>query len=147
MIYDSGFSINEIRLDKKLLFLAGSIDLELPGDWRKSVTEKLSLKFNFFNPTTINHKSLTEKEWETHIEWELKAMERSDVILMKFLEEAKSPISLVELGLNTLNKKLVVVCPEKFYKRQYIASLCKYYSTPIFNDLESAVNYIEMNLD
>ena len=147
MIYDSEFSIDEIRLGKKLLFLAGSIDLELPGDWRKSVTEKLCRRFDFFNPTTNNHKSLTEKEWENHIEWELKAMERSDIILMNFLEEAKSPISLVELGLNTLNKKLVVICPERFYKRQYIVSLCKYYSTPIFNDLKSAVNYIEMNLD
>lgn len=88
--------------------------------------------------------SLTEKEWEMHIVWELKAMEMSDLILMNFLEDAKSPISLVELGLNTMNKKLVVVCPDKFYKSQYIRTLCQYYETPIFYNLEEAITYIEI---
>lgn len=71
----------------------------------------------------------------------------SDLILMNFLEDAKSPISLVELGLNTMNKKIVVVCPVNFYKSQYIRTLCKYYGTPVFCDLEGAINYIKTRFE
>jgi hypothetical protein len=68
MIYNSEFLLGKIKKEKRLLFLAGSIDLDLPGNWRESTASKLHSHFSFFDPTTLNHMTLTEEEWEMHIE-------------------------------------------------------------------------------
>jgi len=147
MIYNAEFQLRNLNDDKMLLFLAGSIDLELPGNWRKSVTSALEDYFNFFDPTTLKYNSMKDAEWEEHIKWELEAMKSSDLVLINFLENSASPISLVELGLNTMNNKLIVVCPDNFYKRKYIQVLCEYYSTPIFSALNTALAYIVEKFD
>lgn len=143
MLYTSDFALNTIQTAKKLMFLAGSIDLQLSGNWRKSIANKLCDQFDFFDPTAIHHETLTASQWKQHIKWELEAMEKVDVILMNFLPSAKSPISLVELGLNTRGKKLVVICPNEFYKKQYINALCEHYSTPLFGDENEAIEHIK----
>jgi hypothetical protein len=43
---------------------------------------------------------------------ELSAMEMAHIIIMYFDPNTKSPISLLELGLNAREQKLVVLCPE-----------------------------------
>lgn len=88
MIYNSDYLLEDIKNKIPLIFLAGSIDLELNSNWRSIVAEKLKSQYNFLDPTNLNHANLTSKEWENHIKWELKAMERSDIILMNFIEEA-----------------------------------------------------------
>jgi hypothetical protein len=143
MLYTSDFSLDAIRTDKKLLFLAGSIDLELPGNWRKSLADQLANHFDFFDPTVTDHKTLTTAEWEEHIHWELAAMEKADLILMNLLPSAKSPISLVELGLHSTGSKLIVVCPDSFYKKHYLTILCHRYSTPLFDTTKEAVEHVE----
>jgi hypothetical protein len=48
---------------------------------------------------------------------ELSAMEMAHIIIMYFDPNTKSPISLLELGLNAREQKLVVLCPEGYWKK------------------------------
>ena len=143
MIFTSEIPLSDIDTNKKLIFLAGSIDLELPGNWRKQVSSLLEDQFNYFDPTSLNHGEMDHEAWNTHINWELEAMKMADIVFMNLLPNAKSPISLIELGLNSLNGKLVVVCPKEFYKNQYIQALCAYHSTPIFQTLKEGVQHVK----
>ena len=126
--------------NKKYIFLAGSIDNKLSGNWRKQFIDKLDSKDSFFDPTHDKHDNLNEKEMIAHIEWELEALSMSDKIILNFLPNALSPISLVELGLYVASKKLLVICPKEFYKSRYVYTLCKKHNTPIFLNLEEAIN-------
>lgn len=141
MIYTSNFKLPIKEQSKQVIFLAGSIDLNLKNNWRRKVVETIGNKFDFFDPTITNHDQLNDVQMKTHIEWELNALELSDIILLNFLPESKSPISLVELGMYVKTTKLIVVCPDNFYQSRYIKTLCVSYNTPHFVDLKSVFKH------
>ena len=146
MMYTSENSLDTIPRDKKKLFLAGSIDLHIGGNWRGEVAAQLKEQFYFFDPTSLNHAILDQKGWDEHVEWELLAMEMADFILLHFLPDAKSPISLIEIGLNTREGKLIVVCPKTFYKCEYVQMLCLHYSVPLYLTLDLGIHHIQKML-
>jgi len=146
MIFTSNNPLVTISRNKPTLFLAGSIDLELEGNWRLEISNELGTNINYLDPTHVNHAKLDKLGWQEHIEWELEAMEMADFILLNFLPEAQSPISLVELGLNSLSKKLVVSCPPEFHQSQYVHVFCNHYSLPVFDELKPAVELIKKKL-
>ena len=119
----------------KYYFLAGSIDYSLPNPWRNSLYAKASDDIHFFDPTRIDHDDLYDEEMRQQINWELDALEMSDKIILNFLPHAKSPISLVELGLYAKSGKLIVVCPDEFYQKRYVKTLCDRYGVPFFQDI------------
>ena len=120
-------------------FLAGSIDYHSPNPWRKSIIKKAKSSIHFFDPTRRDHDSLDNLEMQRHINWELMALELSDQIILNFLPDSKSPISMVELGLYARSGKLVVVCPIDFYQRRYIEVLCKTYNIKLFSNLNDLI--------
>jgi hypothetical protein len=140
MIYTSAIELPLKEENVQSIFLAGSIDLHLPGNWREKVIEKIGGGVHFFDPTISGHNELSNLQMEVHINWELDALSMADKILLNFLPEAESPISLVELGLYVSTNRLVVVCPKEFYKSRYVQVLCKKYNTPLFLELEQAID-------
>lgn len=121
------------------IFLAGSMDTQLSHNWRKQVMHAYLGDYNFFDPTNSNYKKLNTFDMKLHIQWELDALAMSDKILLNFLPDALSPISLAELGLYVASNKLTVVCPKEFYKSSYVHALCEKYGTPIFNKINTAL--------
>jgi hypothetical protein len=93
----------------------------------------------FLDPTNRNYENLNSLDVKLHIQWELDALEMSDKILLNFLPDALSPISLVELGLYVSSNKLIVVWPKEFYKSSYVHILCEEYNTLIFNKINTAL--------
>lgn len=142
MVYTSEAALPAANSDKELIFLAGSMGEDAQGTWRDRISNDLSDKFHFLDPTCHNHASLDADGMKKHIQWELEAMELADIILLRFLPDAESPISLVELGLYTFSKKLIVVCPEGFYKYNYLNVLCEKYATPFLANLEEAKEHL-----
>ncbi len=142
MIYTSKIELPEKKQTKDIVFLAGSIDLDLAGDWRKKVIEEMEDSMHFFDPIRIDHDKLDDLKMKKHIEWELDALSLSDKILLNFSPNSKSPISLVELGLYVQSSKLIVVCPDQFYQRRYVEVLCDKYNTPFFDGLDKAIEYL-----
>lgn len=121
------------------VFLAGSIDNRYFGNWRKTIIEEIGDSNIILDPTNTNHDKLSDEEMKLHIQWELDALSKADIILLNFLSDSKSPISLVELGLYVASNKLIVICPKEFYKSKYVYTLCEKYNTPIFDTINKAL--------
>jgi hypothetical protein len=139
MIFTSEEELPNNTAKQQSIFLAGSMDTQLFHNWRKQVIDTYLGDYNFFDPTNRNYEKLNFLDMKLHIQWELDALEMSDKILLNFLPDALSPISLVELGLYVSSNKLIVVCPKEFYKSSYVHALCEKYNTPIFNEINSAL--------
>lgn len=60
----------------------------------------------------------------------------------KILPESKSPITLLELGLHARSGKLLVICPEKFYRYDNVRITCQKYNILMFNSIEDAIEKI-----
>lgn len=142
MIFTSENRLPIKEKNKNYIFLAGSIDLKLSSNWREELIVKSGNHHFYFDPTNKNHDDLDQKQMENHIKWELDALCMADKIILNFLPNSTSPISLVELGLYVSTTKLIVVCPNEFYKSNYINILCKKYKTPLFNTINEALQVI-----
>ncbi|GAB1856239.1 hypothetical protein MHTCC0001_10740 [Flavobacteriaceae bacterium MHTCC 0001] len=140
MIYTSKIPLPVKEEKKDYVFLAGSIDLKLKGDWRSELINIVGDKVHFIDPTISNHDELDDIQMKKHINWELDALNLADKVFLNLLPDSKSPISLIELGMYVRTSKLIVVCPEAFYQSRYIKTLCEKYNVPLFDSLNSAVN-------
>ncbi|WP_075342718.1 nucleoside 2-deoxyribosyltransferase domain-containing protein [Tenacibaculum agarivorans] len=135
MIYTSKDELPIKEEGYQYYFLAGSIDYTTAKPWRFSIIQKNTRKIHFLDPTNTKHDQLTDKAMKNHILWELNALEFADKIILNLLPEATSPISLVELGLYAKSEKLIVICPDSFYKSRYVHVLCEKYDVPLYKNL------------
>lgn len=145
MIHTSNKSLHLKEKGAKYIFLAGSMDTSVKNNWRDDVVHVLGEVYNFYDPTNNNHDMLNDIEMREHIKWELDALNMSDKILLNFLPDAQSPISLVELGLYVSSNKLIVICPKEFHQSRYVRVLCKQYNTPLFNKMDDALRTLGNN--
>ena len=116
------------------------MDIDKPNSWRRQSIDFLQSNYHIFDPTHKEHYTLNELQMKKHVEWEVDALNIADIIMLNFLPNALSPISLVELGLHVASGKLIVICPKEFYQSCYVTTLCKKYKTPIFLTLQQALN-------
>ena len=71
------------------------------------------------------------------VEWELDHAKVADVVVIYFAPGTQAPIALLELGLNGASGKVVVVCPEGFWKRGNVLIVCERYGVPVVEDLDA----------
>ncbi|ADV51145.1 hypothetical protein Celal_3901 [Cellulophaga algicola DSM 14237] len=140
MVFTSQAELPIKETDQRYIFLAGSMAPNQSVNWRTQVVKSLPNSYQFLDPTNEHHDTLNALQMKKHVEWELDAMAMADIVLLNFLPNALSPISLVELGLYASFKKLYVVCPKAFYKSSYVVTLCERYHTPTFKTLQEAID-------
>ncbi len=139
-------------LKQKSVFLAGSIDMGAAVDWQKEVTDALvDLPVAIFNPRRDDWDSTWEQdisnpEFREQVEWELTQMENADVIAVYFDPEGKAPITLMEVGLHARANKLVVCCPEGYWRRGNVQVVCNFYNIPLVDDLEALIREVKERL-
>jgi hypothetical protein len=138
----------------KKIFLAGSIEMGNAEDWQSEVTnylkvyeESLLQELTIFNPRRIDWDSswtqeISNPQFYQQVNWELNALEKSDIIIMYFDPNTKSPISLLELGLFAQSKKLIVCCPKGFWRKGNVDIVCDRYNIPNYDSLEKLLNYL-----
>ncbi len=116
-------------------FLAGTIDNGESLDWQKEISDYSNeIGVNVFNPRRSNwDKDAGSKEIVRQIDWELEHLEKADIIVMNILEDSKSPISLMEIGLFARTRKLMVFCPEEFYRYDNVRKVCEKYGVKLYN--------------
>ncbi len=138
----------KLKINGKSVFLAGSIEMGKAENWQEKV-ERLLKDSNWtaLNPRRDDWDSswkqgIEHKQFREQVEWELLAQEKADVILMYFDITTKSPISLLELGLFASSGKMIVVCPEGFYRKGNVDITCKRYGVKQADTIEEAVKEI-----
>lgn len=119
--------------NSKSVFLAGTIDNGDSLNWQnKTIIELMNLGINdieIYNPRREHWNSNPSKEeMEYQIKWEQEYLDKADFIAMVLLDDSKSPISLLELGLYTKSNKLIVFCTPNFYRWDNIRLTCEKYN-------------------
>lgn len=105
------------------VFMGGSIDMGGAPDWQAAMTRALSdMDVVILNPRRPDwnkawRPEASEPEFRRQVEWELAALEASDVIVMYFAPGTQSPISLLEMGLFARSGKLIVLAPDGFWRK------------------------------
>ncbi|WP_461344018.1 nucleoside 2-deoxyribosyltransferase domain-containing protein [Brevundimonas sp. GN22] len=118
-------SPSPLPLDHNLprVFMGGSIDMGGAPDWQAAMTRALSdMDVVILNPRRPDWNpawkpEASEPEFRRQVEWELAALEASDVIVMYFAPGTQSPISLLEMGLHARGGKLIVLAPDGFWRK------------------------------
>lgn len=134
------------------VFLAGSIEMGKAVDWQTVLTEKLKdLNVTVLNPRRDDWDSSWEQkktnpQFKEQVTWELNALNRADVIVMYFDPATMSPISLLELGLYASTGKLIVCCPEGFWRKGNVDIVCDRYDIVQMDSLEHIPAMIEQIL-
>ena len=119
------------------VFLAGSIDMGAAVDWQAALTARLAdLDVDILNPRRDEWDAswvqrITNPDFRGQVEWELDGLDAATVIAMYLAADSKAPISLLELGLYARSGRLVVACPEGFYRRGNVEVVCARYGVPL----------------
>lgn len=141
------FTAPEPVLDQGSLsvFLAGSIEQGAAIDWQRTVIDALSdrdcVVFNPRRPVwnAALRQSIHEPEFAAQVRWELDALDRASIIAMYVAPETLAPISLLELGLYARSGKLVVACPEGFWRKGNVEVVCDRFAIPLVESLDELV--------
>ena len=134
------------------IFLGGSIDLGKAENWQAKVEQSLSnSNVILLNPRRDDWNKdwkpvSSDKNFRIQVEWELNALEQADYIIMYFAPQSQSPISLLELGLYAKNKKLLVVCPEGFWRKGNVDIVCEKYKIEMFDSIDSLLNTLKTKI-
>jgi hypothetical protein len=137
------------------IFLAGTIELGNSVDWQSeainSIISRLGVGINIFNPRRKDWdsswvQSIENPNFYRQVDWELRALDLADYILMFFDPKSKSPISLLELGLYATSKKMMVVCPNGFWRKGNVEMVCEKYNIPLFTAIDLAIYRLEYKI-
>ncbi|MBO0859037.1 MAG: nucleoside 2-deoxyribosyltransferase domain-containing protein [Chloracidobacterium sp.] len=129
------------------VFLAGSIDSGMADDWQTLIVDRLrDLDVIVFNPRRTEWTAATSpksEELRRQINWELDAIERSDLIAFYFAPGTKAPISLLELGLIAPRKRAIVCCQHGFWRKTNVDVICERFEIQQVSSFEDLVNEIK----
>lgn len=133
---------------KKYVFLAGSIEMGMADNWQEKVAKGLGDDWIILNPRrddwdTSWEQTKTNPQFREQVLWELEAQERADKIVMYFSPGTKSPISLLELGLFARSGKMVVICPDGFWRKGNVDIVCEKYGVLQFSTLELMISSLQ----
>jgi hypothetical protein len=132
------------------VFLAGSIEMGTAPDWQTKIAGELP-PATILDPRRAEwdaswRQSIDEPKFREQVEWELDGLDRADVIAMWFVPNTKSPITLLELGLYARSGKLLVGCPEGYWRKGNIEVVCRTFDVPLFDTWEMFVDAVRARL-
>lgn len=127
-----------------VVFLAGSIEMGRAVDWQSALTVRLPEPVIVLNPRRDAwdaswRQSIDEPQFREQVEWELDGMDRAGVIAMWFAPETRAPVTLLEFGLHARGGKLVVGCPNGFWRKGNVEVVCARFGVPLAGDWDGFV--------
>lgn len=136
----------DVRLNTTTVFLAGTIDMGNSEDWQSKVQTMLDDSYTLINPRRVDWDSSWHQDSEQfneQVNWELDNLDDADVIIMNFLPDSLSPISLLELGLFAHSGKMLVCCPKEFYRWGNVKIVCQRLGIPLFDTIDELIEELK----
>jgi hypothetical protein len=136
----------------RAIFLAGSIEMGWAEDWQSYVENALTDTIvTILNPRRDDWdaswtQSIDNQQFRQQVEWELSALTEADIIAMYFSPATKSPITLLELGLFGRTGKVIVCCPEGFWRKGNVDVVCAKYGIAQVTSLDELVSAVKSKL-
>ena len=121
---------------KKVVFLAGSIEMGQAQDWQVQVAAALHMAHPDIvvaNPRRAAwdaawQQSIANPVFREQVDWELDHIERADLVVFYFQPGSQSPITLLELGKHLERTdaptSTLVCCPEGFWRKGNVEIAC-----------------------
>ena len=125
-----------------VVFLAGSIDQGEAPRWDLEVIESLEdVLCVILNPRRKDwdkswKQDIENDKFREQVEWELKGLEQCSLIALCLTKDSKAPISLLEMGLHISEGRMIVFCPEGFYRKGNVDIVCERYGVSVLQDFE-----------
>ena len=135
------------------VFLAGSIEQDTAEKWQKNIISSLKqFDITILNPrreawNSTWDQSIHHAEFRKQVEWELSAMEQADLIAMYFDPHTKAPVTLLELGLFSASQKLIVCCPDGYWRKGNVDVVCAKFGLKQVSSLKELVVAIRENIE
>ena len=131
------------------VFLAGSIEMGLAEPWQERlVNEFKDTDLRFLNPRRDDWDSswvqeASNPQFSQQVTWELDALDYSDLIVFYFDPNTKSPITLMELGLYASSGKVIVCCPDGFWRKGNVEIVCQRHGVTLVNSFDELVDAVK----
>jgi len=138
--------------DAASVFLAGSIEMGVAEDWQSSMAAHLEeMDIVVLNPRRDDwdaswRQSIDDPQFRAQVEWELDGLDRAGVIALWFVPGSRAPISLFELGLTARSRKVVVGCPDGFWRKGNVEVICERFGIPLLTDFDAFVTAVRARL-
>lgn len=152
MILKPPYSLSGIG-NKFSVFLAGSIEMGLAENWQEKIESGLKDMENIciLNPRRddwdASWKQNSENaQFNEQVNWELEGLEKASMIVFYFSPETKSPVSMLELGLFAGTGKVVVCCPEGFWRKGNVDIVCKKHNVQQVNSVEQLIQAVKKHV-
>ena len=131
-----------IECPRPWIFLAGRIEQGLADKWQDKIVKALT-PLTVLNPRrdywdSSWTQSIDNSHFREQVEWELRAQEHADLILMHFDPVTKSPVTLLELGLFA-SVDIIVHCPEGYWRKGNGDIVCKRYYIRTVDSIEDLI--------
>lgn len=130
------------------VFLAGSIEMGKAENWQEKLEKGLQNagEICVLNPRRDDWDASWKQEignqpFYEQVNWELNGLEQADLVVFYFSPETQSPITMLELGLCTRSGKVVVCCPEGFWRKGNIDIVCEKYGIPMVDNADDLIRY------
>jgi len=128
---------------RQSIFLAGSIDNGAAENWQARVETHFADRpeYLLLNPRRAEWDATWEQTFEhprfyQQVNWELNGLDAADHIILYFAPASKAPVSLLELGLYAASGKVLLCCPEGYWRRGNVQVVSERYRIPFFDDLD-----------
>jgi hypothetical protein len=134
-----------LHVGERSLFLAGSIEMGRAEPWQAEVERALAdEEVAILNPRRDQwdaswEQSIRNPMFREQVEWELAAQELATAIAMYFAPATRAPITLLELGLFARSGKLIVCCPDGFWRKGNVEVVCERHAIPMVEALSDLV--------
>ena len=132
------------------IFLAGSIEMGVAENWQTRVTKDLAdYDVVLLNPRRDDwdsswKQSIDDPQFNKQVSWELNGLETASFIIFYFDPSTKSPITLMELGLEASSHgHLVVCCPEGFWRKGNVEMVCDRYAIPLYDNYDAMITHVK----
>jgi hypothetical protein len=135
-----------------VVFLGGAIDMGQAEDWQSKLAETLDdVSCVLLNPRRNDwdsswEQSIHNPQFKEQVEWELKGLEQATFVVIVLPKDSKAPISLLELGLHVIGRRMIVFCQEGYWRKGNVDVVCNRYGVPVYEDFDSFATFVKARI-